>query len=123
MSLSQNQFVTQDSQGSATVRGNEYSGRYGVVAMPQVRYTIAADDVTIPTTGEQLITFSRPFTYLGFVLGASPSFGFVFDDLFGVSLRGAGTATFQIFSCDTCIFPDGRRYYVETQLTYAFEPQ
>jgi hypothetical protein len=120
VSLSQNQLVTQDSFGSATVQGNQYDG----IAMPQVRYTITADTVTIPTTGEQLITFSRPFTYSGFVLGAlhldwqgQP------DLLFGVSLRGTGTATFQIFSCDGCILPDGRRVYEETQLKYAFESQ
>jgi hypothetical protein len=118
VSLSQHSFVTEDSFGSATVRGNEYSG----LAMRQVQYAIVADDVTIPTTGEQLITFSSPFSYSGFVLGASVSGG-LYDDLFGVALRGAGTVTFQIFSCDTCILPDGRRFYAETELQYAFEPQ
>jgi probable HAF family extracellular repeat protein len=119
VSLSQNQLVTEDSSGSATVRGNQYDS----IAMPQVRYTITAESVTIPTTGEQLITLSRPFTYSGFVLGASVVPGWLYDYLFGVSLRGAGTATFQIFSCDECILPDGRRIYSETELKYAFEPQ
>jgi hypothetical protein len=92
--------------------------------MPQVQYTITADTVTIPTTGEQWITFSSPFTYSGFVLGSLKSFDWLQPDLlFGVSLRGAGTATFQIFSCDGCITTDGRRIYSETALKYAFEPQ
>jgi hypothetical protein len=43
----------------------------------------------------------------------------VYDDLFGVALRGAGTVTFQIFSCNACILPYGRRYYAETELQYA----
>jgi probable HAF family extracellular repeat protein len=120
VSLSQNQFGGPDSVGSATVRGNEYSR----IPMPLVLFMITADSFTIPTTGEQSITFSTPFTYSGFVLGALRSNFFVEADLlFRVSLRGAGTATFQIFSCDACILPDGRRYYAETQLTYAFEPQ
>ena len=123
VSLGQNVFVTEDAQGTATVRGNEYLGQYGPVAMPQVQLTITADYVTIPTTGEQLLTFSSPFTYSGFVVGASPVPGGPFDPLFGVALRGSGTVTFQIFSCDTCILPDGRRYYSQTQLKYVFEPQ
>jgi probable HAF family extracellular repeat protein len=65
VSLSQNILVIEDSSGLATVRGNEYHGQYGVVAMPQVQFRITADYVTIPTTGEQLITFSSPFTYSG----------------------------------------------------------
>src|SRR5262249_3677449 len=122
VSLSQNQLVTEDSFGGATVRGNEYRGQYGGVAMPQVQYTIRADYVTIPTTGEQLLTFSSPFTYLGYVRGAL-RLGGIYDELFSVALRGTATVTFQIFSCDTCITPDGRRIYTETQLKYVFEPQ
>ena len=122
VSLSYDVFVTEDASGSATVRGNEYRGQYGPVAIPQVLFTIVADSFTIPTTGEQSITFSTPFTYSGYVRGASP-FGGYYDDLFAVALRGAGTATIQLFSCDACILPDGRRYYAETQLTYAFAPQ
>jgi probable HAF family extracellular repeat protein len=124
VSLSQDQLVTQDSFGWATVRGNEYRGQYGYISMPQVQYTITADSFTVPTTGEQLITVSSPFTYSGFVLGTLPFFDYSPPDwLFGVSLRGAGTVTFQIFSCDTCILPDGRRIYSETELKYAFEPR
>jgi probable HAF family extracellular repeat protein len=124
VSLSQNQLVTEDSAGGATVRGNEYRGQYGDVLMPQVQYTITADSFTVPTTGEQLITLSSPFTYSGFVLGSLKLFELRQPDLlFGVSLRGAGTVTFQMFSCDGCILPDGRRYYYETELKYAFEPQ
>lgn len=110
VSLSQNSFVTEDSFGTATVRGNQYRD----LAMPQVLYTIAADSVTIPMTGEQSITFTVPFTYSGFVRGAWQPLIFN-DSLFVVALRGAGTATFQIFS------PDGGRTYTETQLKYTFE--
>jgi probable HAF family extracellular repeat protein len=118
VSLGRNQLVTEHSGGSATVRGNEYGG----VAMPQVQFTFTADYVTIPTTGEQLLTFSSRFTYSGYVRGAS-IFSGLYDDLFAVALRGSGTVTFQIWSCDTCIDPDGRRTYMETQLKYVFDPQ
>jgi probable HAF family extracellular repeat protein len=117
VSLDQNQLVTQDSFGSAIVRGNQYDG----LAMPQVRYTISAGSFTVPTTGEQTITVSMPFSYSGFVLGALQSDWRFPDLLFGVSLRGAGTVTFEMFSCDTCILGDGRRFYFETRLQYAFE--
>jgi hypothetical protein len=120
VSLSHNILVTEDASGSATVRGNEYKGQYGPVGMPQVRFTIAADGVTIPTTGEQLLTLSSSFSYSGYVRGATPFAG-RYDYLFAVALRGAGTATIQLFSCDTCILPDGRRYYFQTKLQYVFD--
>jgi probable HAF family extracellular repeat protein len=117
VSLAQNQFVTEDSFGSATVLGNQYDS----LAMPQVRYAISAGSFTIPTSGEQSITVSMPFSYSGFVRGAFESAG-MYDPLFAVSLSGAGTVTFELFSCDTCILPDGRRLYSETKLQYVFEP-
>jgi probable HAF family extracellular repeat protein len=112
VSLSQNSLVIEDSFGAATVRGNEYQG----LAMPQVLYTITSDAVTIPTTGDRLITFTVPFTYSGVVRGASRTPGGFYDYLFGVALGGSGTATFQLRS------PDGL-LYEQTELKYVFEPQ
>ena len=115
--LSRNQLVTEDSQGSATVRGSQYNN----IQMPQVRYTISVDSFAVPTTGEQTITVSMPFRYSGFVLGALQSDWQIPDLLFGVSLRGAGTVTFEMSSCDGCVLGDGRRYYFQTSLRYVFE--
>jgi hypothetical protein len=89
--------------------------------MPQVRYELSVDSVTVPTTGEQSITVSMPFTYSGNVLGALTSDWQVPDLLFGISLRGSGTVTLELFSCDGCVFADGRRYYSQTSLQYVFE--
>jgi hypothetical protein len=62
-----------------------------------------------------------PFTYTGFVRGALPYDFQGPDALFGVSLRGAGTVTFVMSSCDGCVLGDGRRYYFQSSLQYVFE--
>ncbi len=116
VSLSYNVLVGPDAFGSATVRGNEYTSQYGI-PMPEVQLTITADDVTIPTTGDPLITLTVPFMYSGFVLGAlAYEWRGQPDLLFGLGLRGAGTATFQVRRLDSGI-------YEQVQLKYVFEPQ
>jgi probable HAF family extracellular repeat protein len=117
LNLSRNQLVTEDSNGSVSVRGNQYDH----VPLPQVGYRLSAGSVTVPTTGEQSITVSMPFTYSGNVLGALQSDWQLPDLLFGISLRGSGTVTLELFSCDACILGDGRRYYFQMSLQYAFE--
>jgi hypothetical protein len=112
VSLDQNQLGSDVSSGTATVLGNQYAA----FETPQIVYTISAGSFIVPTTGEQSFTVSMPFSYSGFVLGALRG-GVDWrrpDSLFGVSLSGTGTVTFEIFS------PDGRIYF-ETKLQYVFE--
>jgi probable HAF family extracellular repeat protein len=119
VSLSVTTFVSSDAFGSATVRDTQYPG----VPMPQVQIAVSSDSFTVPDSGEQLLAFTAPFAFSGFVLGASRSFWEPPDKLFGIPLTGGGTVTLQLSSCDACVLPDGRRYYDQQQLTYSFESQ
>jgi probable HAF family extracellular repeat protein len=118
VALGVSRLVTNEAAGTATVRGNSY----GQVAMPQVQFTISADSFVIPDTGEQTMTVSSPFTFSGFVLGARSNDVQEPSKLFGFTLKGAGTVTLRLFSCDTCIH-DGKRFYDQQALTYSFEQQ
>jgi hypothetical protein len=114
-------FVTNDAGGSATVRGV----RYDNVPMSPVRIEMTADAVIVPNTGEQVLTFVEPFTYVGSVRGVIAPFLDMGapDTLFSVPLTGAGKVTLELFSCDGCILPDGRRFYDRRRLEYSFEQQ
>jgi probable HAF family extracellular repeat protein len=119
VSLSVARLVSAQAGGSATVRGNSYPS----VSMPQVRIDITADSFIVPDTGERSLTISSPFTFSGFVLGATQSDWQMPDRLFGIPLSGKGTVTLQLFSCETCVLGDGRRYYDQRELKYSFEGQ
>jgi hypothetical protein len=120
INLSVNLLVTNDAQGSATVRGNSY---YPSVPMPQVKLTFVSDSYVIPDTGERFLTFTAPFTFSGFVLGARSGEWLPPNMLFGIPLTGAGTATLQLFSCEDCVRSDGKRFYDRLELKYSFEPR
>jgi probable HAF family extracellular repeat protein len=105
--------VVQEATGSATVRGISYPS----IPIPWVEYHISSDTVTVPTSGEQSVTFTAPFTYSGLVRGTmSNGQNRVPDYLFSVPLTGAGEVTLELSS------PDGRLYY-DRQLRYSFSPQ
>jgi probable HAF family extracellular repeat protein len=119
VSLSVARSVESEAAGSATVRGISYPS----VPMPQVEIAIASDSFIVPDTGEQMLEVSAPFTFSGFVLGAVRNDFEPPDKLFGIPLKGAGTVTLRLFSCDACVLGDGRRYYDQQLLTYSFASQ